>query len=155
MSQSRNRVLALAFIVSAASAATIIACSGDDSSPVTSTPDAGTLTDARVTPSKDVVQPDAPIQPTGVPPGCFSGTPTTNAELINACTESQYVVIDNCARIGLCDGGALPARVPPPVDAGTDAAADARADAADAGSSSDASDASDDATTDASDAAGD
>jgi hypothetical protein len=64
--------------------------------------------------------------PALTPPGCYAGTPTTNAQIINACTNAQYFVIDNCARIGLCDGGMLPALVPPP-EAGTDAAPDAGA----------------------------
>lgn len=55
------------------------------------------------------------------PPGCFSGTPTTYTELMNACTTAEYVVVDNCGRLGYCEGGTLPARVPPPpVDAGAD-----------------------------------
>ena len=49
------------------------------------------------------------------PPGCFSGTPTTDVEFFNACTNSSCVVFDNCVRIGLCDGAApAPALVAPP-----------------------------------------
>ena len=48
------------------------------------------------------------------PPGCFSGTPTTDIEFFNACTNSSCVVFDNCKRIGMCDGAA-PALLAPPV----------------------------------------
>ncbi|MBX3234304.1 MAG: hypothetical protein KIT84_21560 [Labilithrix sp.] len=51
-------------------------------------------------------------------PGCFRGTPTTNEELLNACTRAACVPFDNCARLGLCDGGLLgaipPTGTPPP-----------------------------------------
>jgi hypothetical protein len=61
-----------------------------------------------------------PTGPSLGPPGCFSGTPTTYPELMNACTAAEYVVVDNCALLGYCEGGTLPARVPPPRDAGAD-----------------------------------
>jgi hypothetical protein len=69
---------------------------------------------------------------------------------MNACTDSQYVVIDNCARIGLCDGGSLPALVSPPVDAGTDGGqtGDSGSDAS-GGDASDAGDSGDDSSADA------
>ncbi len=38
-----------------------------------------------------------------------------NADFYNEkCTNSSCVPFDNCARIGLCDGAALPALIPPP-----------------------------------------
>jgi hypothetical protein len=46
------------------------------------------------------------------PKGCFSGTPTTTIEYLNACTAAQGISFDNCARLGLCGAGAL---VPGPV----------------------------------------
>jgi hypothetical protein len=54
------------------------------------------------------------------PPGCFSGTPTTDPEFYNRCTTSDYLVFDNCERVGLCDGGYNPQALldPPPVDGG-------------------------------------
>src|SRR5207248_2390540 len=59
-----------------------------------------------------------------------------------AFASASYVVFDNCARLGICDGGALPARVPPPVDAGPEAGpdtgSDTGADAATDGSPEDA-----------------
>jgi hypothetical protein len=36
--------------------------------------------------------------------GCFPGAPTNNEELLNACTSSQCMPFDNCARLGLCSG---------------------------------------------------
>ena len=65
------------------------------------------------------------IDPTGFGgKGCFRCTPTTNEELLNACTSSQFEQFDNAARImgfdpakptpDLVDGGPTP----PPFDAG-------------------------------------
>jgi hypothetical protein len=48
------------------------------------------------------------------PTGCFFGTPTTNAEYLNACSAAACRPFDNCARIGLCDGGAPPSDPTPP-----------------------------------------
>jgi hypothetical protein len=48
------------------------------------------------------------------PTGCFFGTPTTNAEFLNACSTAACRPFDNCARIGLCDGGAPPSDPTPP-----------------------------------------
>jgi hypothetical protein len=54
------------------------------------------------------------------PPGCFSGTPATDFEFFNRCTNSQYLAYDNCAHLALCDGAAPPvAKAPPPPDSGT------------------------------------
>jgi hypothetical protein len=47
------------------------------------------------------------------PPGCFSGVPATDEDYLNQCTASKCLPFDNCARLGLCDGG-VPALVPPP-----------------------------------------
>jgi len=47
------------------------------------------------------------------PKGCFSGTPTTTAQYLNACTTAQYMSFDNCARLGLCGAVAVPDPVPP------------------------------------------
>lgn len=47
------------------------------------------------------------------PPGCVRGQATTNEQLLNACTTSDYFTFDNCARLGLCSGAALPALIPP------------------------------------------
>ncbi len=48
------------------------------------------------------------------PKGCFLGTPTTNAQYLNACSSAQNIPFDNCTRLGLCAGSAaLPDPVPP------------------------------------------
>lgn len=48
------------------------------------------------------------------PKGCFSGTPTTTVEYLNACTSAQNLPFDNCARLGLCGADdVLPAPMPP------------------------------------------
>ena len=52
------------------------------------------------------------------PKGCFSGTPTTTIEYLNACTNAQNMLFDNCARLGLCGAGALPPDPVPPQSAG-------------------------------------
>ncbi len=56
------------------------------------------------------------------PKGCFSGTPTTTVQYLNACTTAQSMPFDNCARLGLCGAAALPDPTPP-VSAGTITAA--------------------------------
>jgi len=50
----------------------------------------------------------------GGAPTCFSGTPTKDVDFFNACTNATCVEFDNCARLGLCNGAALPALVDPP-----------------------------------------
>src|SRR5690348_7505776 len=35
------------------------------------------------------------------PDGCFAGTPTTQAQFLNACSTAQYVPFDNCTRVGM------------------------------------------------------
>ena len=47
------------------------------------------------------------------PKGCFSGTPTTTIQYLNACTAAQSMPFDNCARLGLCGAAALPAPTAP------------------------------------------
>ncbi|MGD0673869.1 MAG: hypothetical protein ABSC94_00530 [Polyangiaceae bacterium] len=50
------------------------------------------------------------------PPGCFSGTPTTDLQFFNQCTTATCVPYDNCQELNLCpDGGdaSLPPLVPP------------------------------------------
>jgi hypothetical protein len=148
MKRSINRTMQFAILGAVgltALAAVFVACSSD-SAGLSDQSDSGTedsgvdVSTADVSNSKDSPSSDSsnntdsPLGTDGgeagpalTPPGCFAGTPTTNAEIINACTNAQYVIIDNSARIGLCDGGMLPALVPPPVEAGTDAAPDAGA----------------------------
>lgn len=46
-------------------------------------------------------------------PTCFTGTPTTDVEFFNQCTNATCVEFDNCARLGLCNGAALPPLVDP------------------------------------------
>lgn len=48
--------------------------------------------------------------------GCFTGTPTTTEQFLNACTTAQCTAFDNCAKLGLCDGGMLG---PSPPDGGS------------------------------------
>ena len=48
------------------------------------------------------------------PPGCFRGTPAREEELLNQCTTGKCVPFDNCARLRLCSGAALPATKDPP-----------------------------------------
>jgi ABC-type phosphate transport system substrate-binding protein len=50
--------------------------------------------------------------------GCFPGNPTTNNELLNACTPATCIAYDNCAHLGLCNDAALPSTIDPP-EAGT------------------------------------
>ncbi len=51
----------------------------------------------------------------GAAPSCSVAKPMTNDEIMNyPCTNATCFPFDNCARVGLCDGGALPALVAPP-----------------------------------------
>ena len=133
------RFVAIANLALGLGAVLAVACSGDDSSgegpPGTdaSTKQDTSLPDAQI----DVASPDSASPEAGSPPGCFAGTPVNSLDFENACTTADYVVFDNCARIGYCDGGTLPALVTPPVDAGAPDAADAAADAADAAADAD------------------
>ena len=48
-----------------------------------------------------------PITPSTLGPGgCFSGSPSSDVEFYNRCTDSAYTPYDNCARLGLCAAGA-------------------------------------------------
>ena len=47
------------------------------------------------------------------PKGCFSGTPQTTAQYLNACTNAQSLPFDNCFRLGLCGTVTLPDPWPP------------------------------------------
>ena len=56
------------------------------------------------------------------PDGCFFGVPTSQDEFANQCTTSQTFQFDNCARLGMCDDGALAtafATALPPANLGT------------------------------------
>jgi hypothetical protein len=55
--------------------------------------------------------PDARTATETGPPGCVSGTPSTDADFFNQCTNSQFMRFDNCARLGLCNG-----EIPPLLD---------------------------------------
>lgn len=49
------------------------------------------------------------------PEGCtLAGNSATNDELANSCSQSTCIPFDNCARLGLCNGEALPALIDPP-----------------------------------------
>lgn len=53
------------------------------------------------------------VAPTGVgQPGCFPGTPETPEQLLNACTNAEWLPFDNCEKLGLCTGE-LPETVAP------------------------------------------
>lgn len=53
--------------------------------------------------------------PSGLgPPGCFRGEPSSEEQYRNQCTTSQCIPFDNCERLGLCNGEALPPLVPKP-----------------------------------------
>jgi hypothetical protein len=40
--------------------------------------------------------------------GCFTGTPTTDPQFLNQCTDAGCEPFDNCARLGLCGDAGLP-----------------------------------------------
>jgi hypothetical protein len=48
------------------------------------------------------------------PPGCFYGDAVTSEQFQNQCTTAECLKFDNCARLHLCEGDALPALVDPP-----------------------------------------
>lgn len=48
------------------------------------------------------------------PPGCYPKEPAETSQFINHCTDSECMPYDNCARLGLCNGAALPPAVAPP-----------------------------------------
>ena len=122
MRRGSLRLAALFALSGVALAATAQACTSTQSSSG-GAPDAATDTANDTGPAPDAASPEAAPN---APPGCVPGQPTDPAGIMNACTFSSYVLFDNCARIGYCDGGALPDRVsPPPPDGGnaTDAGA--------------------------------
>ena len=55
------------------------------------------------------------------PPGCFTGTPSSDIEFYNRCTTSSFMTFDNCERLGLCDESYDPQALidPPAGDPGT------------------------------------
>jgi hypothetical protein len=55
---------------------------------------------------------NAPVIEAG-PPGCWQGTPSTDADFFNGCTTSQFQSFDNCARMHLCKGDVWPLIDPP------------------------------------------
>ena len=117
------RLVALANITLLSLGAIVMACSDDDTSSGTLPGVDGGKSDTGGTTGDSGPGTDA--APAGKPPGCFAGTPSTHLQFLNACTTSDYVLFDNCARIGFCDGGTLPAlRDPRPVDAGVDSGTD-------------------------------
>jgi hypothetical protein len=127
---ARRELAAIATTLALGALAAAAACSND--SPQAGSP-TDAATDANVADAGGDAA-DASLADAGpmLPPGCFAGVPTTPLDFLNACTSSAYVLFDNCARLGYCDGGALPDRVPPPPpDAGV--SSDGSADASDAG----------------------
>src|SRR5262249_20631037 len=59
------------------------------------------------------VMPESMHDSGGAGGGCFMGTPTTDLDFFNACTDAGCEPFDNCARVGLCDAG-LPKLIVPP-----------------------------------------
>lgn len=47
------------------------------------------------------------------PPGCFYGDAGTADQIQNQCTTAQCLPFDNCMRLHLCNGAALPQLIPP------------------------------------------
>src|ERR1700683_280177 len=41
------------------------------------------------------------------PSDCFYGSPQQASDFLNQCSNAQCLSFDNCARIGLCDGGQI------------------------------------------------
>jgi hypothetical protein len=53
--------------------------------------------------------------PSNTDSGCTPKAKATQEDFLNEpCTNSQCIPFDDCARIGTCDGGALPPLVDPP-----------------------------------------
>src|SRR5690242_20235602 len=124
MKHQRLLLLSGVLVVAGAIAMVTTSCSGDETSnPATTTNDASLGPDGTTGVDSPTSLPDTASPPPDAaeggdaaaalkPPGCFQGKPTTNLELLNACTTADYVPFDNCARLGICDGGALPALRP-------------------------------------------
>jgi ABC-type phosphate transport system substrate-binding protein len=55
------------------------------------------------------------------PPGCYFGTPQNQTQFANACSVSDTVPFDNCARLGLCQntGGTIPETLVLPANLGS------------------------------------
>jgi ABC-type phosphate transport system substrate-binding protein len=47
------------------------------------------------------------------PANCFYGTPTQPQDFLNQCSVAECLSFDNCSRLGLCDGGDMPALMTP------------------------------------------
>ena len=45
--------------------------------------------------------------------GCFTGTPASDPDFFNQCTDAGCEPFDNCARLGLCGDASLPPLVSP------------------------------------------
>jgi hypothetical protein len=79
---------------------------------------AGYSCNAGLCATRSGVLPDGATDPDGAAPdgGCIPKTPKSSTEefLNEPCTGSTCIPFDNCARLGLCDGGRLPALVDPP-----------------------------------------
>lgn len=62
--------------------------------------------------SSGTVDPDASTPDSGCVP---TPNKTRNADFYNEkCTNASCIPFDNCTRLGVCDGGALPALISPP-----------------------------------------
>ncbi len=48
------------------------------------------------------------------PKGCFAKEPKVDADFVNACSSSECIPFDNCMRLNLCNGAALPPLVVKP-----------------------------------------
>jgi hypothetical protein len=98
--------------------AVLYACTGDDSNPTTTTTPPTPVQDSGgtpitpadtgpVTPTNDATPP--PVDSGPQPPTCFSGTPTTYLEIINACTDAQAIDKNvDLSPMNLPDGGLQP-----------------------------------------------
>ena len=97
MTMRRNHALGL-FVAAIAALSVLYACSGDDNStapPGQTTPllDSGTISPndtGVITPTNDATPPPVDAGPDATPT-CFSGTPTTYTEIINACTDAEAI----------------------------------------------------------------
>jgi hypothetical protein len=47
------------------------------------------------------------------PKGCYYETPKTTVQYLNACTTAEALLFDNCGKLGLCGGTALPEATKP------------------------------------------
>jgi hypothetical protein len=101
-----------AFVTAAATlgaVAVLYACSGDDTSgttPITQHDSGGIITPNDSAPSTPTNDANPPPTGDAQPPDCFTGTPTTYDEIINACTDAQAIdkTVD-LTPMNLADGG--------------------------------------------------